>query len=122
MAVPQYEELSPKKMYEQIKNYLPEAINYFPEYEDTPQFLPPKRFMWDVFSTLNFELATLFVQHSMKIRNWAEDDKNKVVEIDEEILRDIKNASFFSKKKGTALNMLTIDRANKTIKRKRRRG
>ena len=36
-------------MYPKIKGYYPEIIDYFPEYEETSGFIPPKKYMWDIF-------------------------------------------------------------------------
>ena len=33
-------------MYIKIKGYYSTLINYFPEYQENPEYVPPKRFMW----------------------------------------------------------------------------
>ena len=119
ITVPQYEELTPKKMYSRIKDYIEDAIDYFPDYKDTPDYLPPKKFMWDIFGTLDYDLACTFVDYAMQQRNSVTNDKDKTIEIDEDIYKKLEASNFFSKKKGTAINMLTICRINKSIKRKR---
>jgi len=102
-------------MYSKIKDYIEDAIDYFPDYNDTPDYLPPKKFMWDIFATLDYDLACTFVDYSMKQRNSVNNDKDKTIEIDEDIYKELEASNFFSKKKGTAINMLTIGRINKSI-------
>ena len=36
-------------MYAKIKGYFDENIEYFPEYEENPEYIPPKKFIWDIF-------------------------------------------------------------------------
>ena len=74
--MPQYEELAPKNIYSTIKDYVKDFQLYFADYEDTPKYLPPKRFMWDIFATLNYNLANEFVDHSMRAR-FLEEEKGK---------------------------------------------
>ena len=108
-------------MYSRIKGYNDQTVLYFPDYEDTPDYIPPKKYMWDIFATLDYDLAWKFVDHAMKKRNTDEDEKEKTVEIDEEIYKEMMNSNYFSKKKGTAINMLAVAKISKKIQRKRKR-
>ena len=38
-------------MYIKIKGYYESIIDYFPEYSKNPEYIPPKRFLWDIFWT-----------------------------------------------------------------------
>ena len=52
-------------MYKRIKGYYSEIIDHFPEYIENPEYLPPKKYMWDVFSTKNSSMAHKFNSHSL---------------------------------------------------------
>ena len=67
ILVPQYEELTAERMYPKSKNYVSNIVDYFPEYDDN--YIPPKKYFWDVFSTINSDLAEKFIDHSIKQRN-----------------------------------------------------
>lgn len=116
-----YEELAPKSIYSKLKGYIEDLPMYFPDYEDTPDFVPAKRFMWDIFATKDYELASRFVDHAMMKRHKNEDDKHKTIELDEGIYRELMESNFFSKKKGKAITMMACENINKKIKRKRKR-
>ena len=66
MVVNQFDELGSKIMYKKIKGYYPEIIDYFPEYSENPDYLPPKKYMWDIFSTKDSNMASKFISHSLK--------------------------------------------------------
>ena len=68
--------MAPKNIYETIKDHVPGFSLYFADYEDNPKYLPPRRFMWDVFATLDYKLANEFVDHAMKTR-FVEEEKDK---------------------------------------------
>ena len=53
-------------MYKKIKGYYPEIIDYFQEYSENPTYLPPKKYMWDIFSTKNSSIENNFKSHSLK--------------------------------------------------------
>ena len=59
-------------MYPKIKGYYSEIIDYFPEYEETSGFIPPKKYMWDIFCTRDSNIANRFISHSLKERNQEE--------------------------------------------------
>ena len=62
--VPQYEELTADKMYSKVKGYIDKLAEYFPDYDES--FIPPRKYFWDIFSTLNQELAGRFINHFIK--------------------------------------------------------
>ena len=68
-------------MYSKIKGYYENIINYFPEYSENPDYLPPKRFLWDIFSTMDPDLANKFISHSLKERNLENKEGDKTVEV-----------------------------------------
>ena len=120
IVVPQFEELSPKKIYSKIKRYCPEISEYLPEYAGK-DFNPQKKFMWDIFSTLDSELAHEFIKYSISLRSEEEKEGDRTIEISDEILNDLKSVNYFSKKKGKALFMLKSNKDYTQINRKRRR-
>ena len=44
-------------MYIKIKGYYERIIDYFPEYSENPEYIPPKRFLWNIFWTTDQDLA-----------------------------------------------------------------
>ena len=108
-------------MYKKIKGYYPEIVDYFPEYQENPDYLPPKKFMWDIFSTKDSSMANKFISHSLKERNLKDFEGERTVEVSEDVLNQLHSAHYFSKKKGKALFMLSASKELGAIKRKRKR-
>lgn len=119
--VPQFEELGPKHIYPKIKSYYPEIADYFPEYPETKDYVPPKKYMWDVFSTFNEDVAQRFIKHAMSQRTAEEGEGDRTVEISQEVLDQLDAANYFSKKKGRALYMLASSKDITPVQRKRKR-
>lgn len=116
-----YEELAPKSLYPKLKKNIENFMLYFPDYLDTPNYVPPKKFMWDVFATIDYDMACKFVDHSMRIRaNKQKDNKSVEIDIDPEIYREFITSDYLPKKKGRALNMMFSANINKRLKRKRK--
>ena len=46
ILVPQYEELTADKMYERVKGYIENLIDYFPDYGN--DYVPPRKYFWDI--------------------------------------------------------------------------
>ena len=105
-------------MYKRIKGYYSEIIDYFPEYIENPEYLPPKNYMWDVFSTRDSSMAHKFISHSLKVRNRKDSEGERIVEVSEKVLNQLHSTHYFSKKKGNALFMLSALKELSTIKRK----
>ena len=121
IIVPQYEELSPKVIYPKIKSYYTEIIKYFPDYPEEMDYLPPKKFIWDVFSTFNNKTAEKFISHALKQRNEEVKEGDKTVEVWEDVLNQLHSANYFSKKKGKALYMLKASKVYTKVQRKRKK-
>ena len=85
------------------------------------EYIPPKKFLWDLFSTLNNELALKFVKYSIDQRAEEAVEGEKTIEIAEEILDEVKQFRYFSKKRGKALHMMKAKKEFTDVKRKRRR-
>ena len=112
--------MSAKIIYQNIKEYYPEIVIYFPEYSENPEYLPPKRFLWDIFSTKDSNMASKFISHSLKQRN-LDYEGERTVEVSEDVLKQLHGAHYFSKKKGKTLFMLSASKELGVIKRKRKR-
>ena len=108
-------------MYIKIKGYYESIIDYFPEYSENPEYIPPKRFLWDIFWTMDPDLANKFIAHSLKERNHKDQEGDKTIEVSEDVLNQLHSAHYFSKKKGKALFMLTASKELGIIKRKRKK-
>ena len=100
----------------------PEIADYFDDNpdEDGSEHIPPKKYFWDVFNTCKPELASKYIKYSLKQRNNV-DEEDKSIEVAPEVLKELEEAEYFSKKKGRAAFMLTIGKQNKSIKRNRKR-
>ena len=117
--VPQYEELTADKMYSKVKGYIENFADYFPDYDES--YIPPRKYFWDIFSTLNQELAEKFIDHSIKERNKQKVTQESKIEISEEIMNQINKKYFYSRQKGRALSMLVASREIYKVNRKRKR-
>ena len=112
--------LDKKIMYKMIKgNYL-EIIDYFPEYQENPDYLPSKKFMWDIFSPKGSSMTNKFISHSLKERNLKNFEGERKVEVSEDVLNQLHSSHYFSKKKGKALYILSASKELVAIKRKRK--
>ena len=105
-------------MYIKIKKYYESIIDYFPEYSENPEYIPPKRFLWDIFWTMDRDLVNTFIAHSLKERNHKDQEGDKTVEVLEDVLNQLHSAHYFSKKKGKALFMLTASKELGIIKKR----
>ena len=119
ILVPQYEELTADKMYSKVKGYIDGFSDYFPDYDES--YIPPRKYFWDIFSTLNQELAEKFIDHSIKERNKQKVTQESKIEISEEIMNQINKKHFYSRQKGRALSMLVASREIYKVNRKRKR-
>ena len=119
ILVPQYEELSADKMYSKVKGYIDNFADYFSDYNES--YIPLRKHFWDIFSTLNQELAEKFIDHSIKERNKQKVTQESKIEISEEIMNQINWKQFNSRQKGRALSMLVSSREIYKVNRKRKR-
>ena len=102
--VPQYKELTADKIYPKVKGYIENLEDYFPEYDYT--YIPPRKYFWDIFSTLNQKLAEKFIDHSIKERNKQKVTQESRIEISADIMKQINKKHYYSKQKGRALSCL----------------
>ena len=77
----------------------PEIIDYFPEYLENPEYLPPKKYMWDIFSTKDSSMANKFISHSLKERNLKDNEGERTVEVSEYVLNQLHSVHFFLRRK-----------------------
>ena len=100
----------------------PEIADYFDDHfdEDGNEHIPPKKYFWNVFNTCKPELASKYIKHSLRQRNNV-DEEEKNIEVAPEVLKELEEADYFSRKKGRATFMLAMGKQNKTIKRNRKR-
>ena len=105
-------------MYPRVKGYIENLADYFPDYEHD---YVPKEVFWDIFSTLNQELAEKFIDHAIKERNKQKVTQESKIEISAEIMDQISKKHFYSRQKGRALSMLVSSREIYKVNRKRKR-
>ena len=106
-------------MYTRVKGYIENLADYFPDYEH--DYVPPRKYFWDIFSTLNQELAEKFIDHAIKERNKQKVTLESKIEISAEIMDQIKKKHFYSRQKGRALSMLVSSREIYKVNRKRKK-
>ena len=106
-------------MYAKVKGYIENLADYFPDYDES--YIPPRKCFWDIFSTLNQQLAEKFIDHSIKERNKQIVTQESKIEISEEIMNQINMKHFYSKQKRRALSMLVTSREVYKVNRKRKR-
>ena len=119
ILVPQYEELIADKIYSKVKGYIDNFADYFPDYDES--YIPPRKYFWDIFSTLNQELAQKFIDHSIKERNKQKVTQESKIEISEEIMKQINKKQFYYRQKRSALSMLVASREIHKVDRKRKK-
>ena len=119
ILVPQYEVLTADKMYAKVNGYIENLADYFPDYDES--YIPPRKYFWDIFSTLNQELTEKFIDHSTKERNKQKVTQDSKIEISEEIMNQINKKHFYSNQKGRALSMFVASRKIYKVNRKRKR-
>ena len=95
-------------MYARVKGYIENLTDYFPDY--VHDYVPPRKYFWDIFSTLNQELAEKFIDHAIKERNKQKETQDSKIEISAEIMDQINKKNFYSRQKGRALSMLVSSR------------
>ena len=86
IIVPQYEELTADKIYPKVKGYIENLADYFPEYDST--YIHPRKYFWDIFSTLNQKFAEKFIDHSIKERNKQKVTQESRIEISADIMEN----------------------------------
>ena len=79
-----------------IKDIIKKIIYCFPEYIENPEYLPPKKYMWDVFSTRDSNMTHKFISNSLKEKNRKDSEGERIVEVSEEVLNQLHSAHYFS--------------------------
>ena len=106
-------------MYSEVKGYIDNYADYFPDYDEI--YIPLRKYIWDIFSTLNQELVEKFIDHSIKERNNQKVTQESKIEISKKIMNQINKKHFYSRQKGRALSMLVASREVYKVSRKRKR-
>ena len=106
-------------MYSKVKGYIDNFEDYFPDYDES--YILPRKYIWDIFSTLNQELVEKFIDHPIKERNKQKVTQDNKIEISEEIMNQINKKHFYIRQKGKALSMLVASREIYKVNRKRKR-
>ena len=105
-------------MYSKIKGYIENFADYFPDYDE--RYIPPRNYFWDIFSTLNQELAEKFIDYSIKERNKQKVTQESKIEISKEIMNQINKKQFYSRQKERTLSLLVVNRKIYKVNRKRK--
>ena len=104
-------------MYPRVKGYIENLAKYFSRL--WAWLCSPRKYFWDIFSTLNQELAEKFIDHAIKERNKQKVTQESKIEISSEIMDQINKKHFYSRQKGRALSMLVSSREIYKVNRKR---
>ena len=64
ILISRYEELTADKMYSKVKGYIDNFVDYSPDYDE--RYILPRKYFWDIFSTLNQTLAEKFIDRYIK--------------------------------------------------------
>ena len=68
------------------------------------EFIPARKFFWEVFGSLHYEDAMSFIAQERNNRYEKEEQENaKMMMVNPDILQELKAVKYFSKKKGRAL-------------------
>ena len=92
ILVPQYEELTADKMYSKVNGNIDNFSDYSPDYDES--YIQPRKYFWDIFSTLNQELAEKFIDHSIREWNKQEVTQENKIKISEEVMNKINKKNF----------------------------
>ena len=76
---------------------------------------------FNIFSTLNKELADKVFDHSIKERNKQKVTQESKIEISEEIMNQINTIHFYSRQKGRSFSMLVEAKEKYKVNRKRKK-
>ena len=76
----------------------PQLIEYMPVRDDE-ESLPPRKFFWDVFSTLEHDIVKDIIAKSHENRNLNEDNQNdEQIEVRADLLEQLEQSTFASSK------------------------
>jgi hypothetical protein len=119
VVVPHYEGLSVTRSFYDVLRMYPTLHDYFPIYSES--YIPGRKYFWQVFGTLFHEDAKRFIDMEREKRYVEEEEqKERVMMINPQILDELENVKYFSKKKGRALFKMS-SKAYPPIERKRKR-
>lgn len=106
IVVPHYEGLSVTNSFRNVLDMYPGLDQYFPVYQDN--YVPGRKFFWQVFGTLYHDDAKRYINMEREKR-FAEEEqaKERVMLINPEILEELQNTQYYSRKKGRALFKMT---------------
>ena len=80
-------------MYKQIIEKFPHIRAFFPDYLPDEKYIPPRKFFWDVFSTLEQEVVKAIVSNTQKA--WMESEKTaegEMISIWADLFEDLSTA------------------------------
>ena len=119
IAVPYYDSLSIRRNWQDIQKLYPDILHYFPNYD--PEFLPSRKYFWEVFASLYYDDAKVIIQNERKRKFQKEaSEKTKEISISKDVLDLIQGSLYYSKKKGRALFNIKPKEYEGLPKRKRR--
>ena len=116
--VPHYEGLSVTNSFRNVLDMYPGLEDYFPVYQ--ANYVPGRKFFWQVFGTLFYDDAKKYIAMEREKRFLEEEQaKERVMHINPEILEELQNTQYYSKKKGRALFKMTAKQYPPLEKKKR---
>ena len=115
--IPRFDELSISNIFKPLLKEYPHVEKYFPTYKE--KYLPSRDFFWKVFTTLKYDVTNDYINKLRSLKHKEkEKESERTIEINEEILDELYNAQYFSKKKGRAL--FTMDMSKPRVIKKKR--
>ena len=76
-------------MYRKTKRYYESINNYFPGYSRNPKYIPPKRFLWDIFWIMDPDLANKFIVHLLKLKNLENKEGDETVDEPDDVVNEL---------------------------------
>ena len=111
LVVPHFGSLSISQSFSRVLE------DYFPIYK--ANYIPTRRFFWEVFGTLYHDEAKDFIAQEREARYQREEkQKERVIYVEPKILEALEAVNYFSKTKGRALFKMSAKAYPPTVKRR----
>jgi hypothetical protein len=121
IVVPHYKELATAKVFADKIEEVPRFADYFPDY--LPGQLPPRKFFWDVYSTLYYDEVSDMIKevNELHYHNCRRKKDRKPFTIREDIYQTLRNLNYYSKRKGRALHYIDFEKRKKKVEERKKK-